>query len=57
MTRECNEATIPISNENNIPGASLGRRDPNLLKIPELKWWLMCRNASTKGKKSNLVLR
>ena len=36
--------------ENNIPGASLGDRDPNLLKIPELKRWLICRNASTKGK-------
>ena len=43
--------------ENDIPGASLGDRDPNSLKIPELKRWLICRNASTKGKKANLVLR
>ena len=43
--------------ENDIPGASLGDRDPNSLKIPELKRWLICRNASTKGKKADLVLR
>ena len=43
--------------ENVIPGASLGDRDPNSLKIPELKRWLICRNASTKGKKADLVLR
>ena len=27
------------------------------LKIPELKRWLQCRDASTKGKKSDLVRR
>ena len=43
--------------ENDIPGASLGDRDPNSLKILELKCWLICRNASTKGKKADLVLR
>ena len=43
--------------ENDIPGASLGDRDPNSLKIPELKHWLICRNASTKGKKADLVSR
>ena len=43
--------------ENDIPGASLGNRDPNSLKIPKLKHWLICRNASTKGKKADLVLR
>ena len=43
--------------ENDIPGASLGDRDPNALKIPELKRWLICRNASTKGKKADLVSR
>ena len=42
---------------NDIPGASLGDRDPNALKIPELKRWLICRNASTKGKKADLVSR
>ena len=43
--------------ENDIPGASHGDRDPNSLKIAELKRWLICRNASTKGKKADLVLR
>ena len=43
--------------KNGIPGASLGDRDPNSLKIVELKHWLICRNASTKGKKADLVLR
>ena len=57
MARESNNATKPVINENDISGASLGRRDPNSLKIPELKQWLTCRNASTKGKKSDLVLR
>ena len=40
-----------------VPGASLGGRTPNSLKIPELKQWLLCRNASTRGKKADLVLR
>ena len=43
--------------EEDIPGASLNGRDPNTLKIPELKRWLQCRNASTRGKKGDLVLR
>jgi len=46
-----------ILDEKDIPGAALGGRDPNSLKIPELKRWLTCRNASTKGKKADLVLR
>ena len=36
--------------ENDIPGASLCDKDPNSLKIPELKHWMICRNTSTKGK-------
>ena len=43
--------------ESDISGASLGDKDPRSLKIPELKRWLICRNASTKGKKADLVLR
>jgi len=43
--------------EIDIPGALLGNRDPSSLKILELKCWLVCRNASTKGKKADLVLR
>ena len=46
-----------IFDEKDIPGASLNGRDPSYLKIPELKRWLLCRNASMKGKKADLVLR
>ena len=56
IIRKSNDATKPVVNENDIPGASLGGREPNSLKIPELKWWLICRNASMKGKKADLVL-
>ena len=40
--------------ENDIPGASLGDRDRSSLKILELKGWLICRSASTKGRKLSL---
>ena len=56
MSEESRNAAKPVLNENDIPGASLHGRDPNSLKMPELKRWLTCRNASTKGKKSDLVL-
>ena len=40
-----------------IPGASLGERNPATLTIPALKRWLQCRAAPTKGKKAELVER
>ena len=40
-----------------VPGASLNGRNPASLTIPQLKWWLQCRNATTKGKKADLVAR
>ncbi len=43
--------------ENDVPGASLRGRKPEELKIPELKLWLNCRGAPTKGKKADLVER
>ena len=46
-----------VLTENDIPGASLGDRDPSDLKIPELKRWLACRGAPLKGKKTDLVTR
>ena len=50
--------TMDSSNDTtDIPEASLNGRDPASLKIPELKRWLDCRQASTKGKKADLVLR
>ena len=43
--------------ENDVPGASLGVRDVGALKIPELRRWLQCRRASTKGLKADLIAR
>ena len=33
-----------------VPGASLKGRNSSDLKVPELKQWLECRAASTRGK-------
>ena len=43
-----NLLTADICRGGDIPGASL--KDPGTLKIPQLKRWLQCRKASTKGK-------
>ena len=43
--------------EEDIPGATLDGRDPNVLTIPQLKHWLQCQNAPTRGKKADLVAR
>ena len=43
--------------EKDVPGASLNWKDPVVLKVPELKQWLQCRSAPTKGKKAELVAR
>ena len=43
--------------EDKVPGASLRGRDVGSLKIPELKRWLQCRRAPTKGLKADLVAR
>ena len=44
-------------NEADVPGASLNGRRPEKLKVPELKLWLSCRGAPTKGKKADIVKR
>lgn len=41
--------------EKEVPGASLNSRRPEQLKVPELKLWLNCRGAPTKGKRQNLL--
>ena len=46
-----------ILHEDEVPGASLKGRDVGSLKIPQLKRWLLCRRASTKGLKADLVAR
>ena len=43
--------------EEDVPGASLNGRKPEQLKVPELKYWLACRGAPTKGRKADLVAR
>ena len=50
----CNSRSLT---ENDVAGASLNGKDPTRLTIPQLKRWLLCRDASTKGKKVNLVAR
>ena len=40
-----------------VPGASLNGRNLADLTVPELKCWLQCRDAPTKGKKIDLVSR
>ena len=44
--------TTRFLNEEQVPGASLRGRDVTTLKVPELKRWLQCRRASTKGLKA-----
>ena len=40
-----------VLRQETVPGASLIGRDRSDLKVPELKRWLECRAASTRGKK------
>ena len=47
--------TSSYLSEKDVPGASLNGRDPVVLTVPQLKRWLQCRNASTKGKKPTLL--
>ena len=44
-------------NEEQFLGASLRGREVATLKVLELKRWLQCRRALTKGLKSDLVAR
>ena len=43
--------------EDDIPGAALGARQPEELKVSELKRWLACRGASRTGLTAQLVQR
>ena len=54
------DSNAPVStklHEKDIPGASLNGRDPSSLKVPELKRWPICRGASTRENKPDLILR
>lgn len=48
---------ILLLNENDIPGASLNRKNPSELNIVQLKRWLVCRGAPVNGKKPELIQR
>ncbi len=50
-------SALPLTEGDYVPGAFLHGRKPEELKIPELKLWLTCRGAPTKGKKADLVKR
>ena len=43
--------------EDDVTGASLKGRNPQDLKVQQLKRWLLCRKASTRGKKADLGVR
>lgn len=51
------EDDIVLLNEDDIPGASLGGKDPSELNVVQLKRWLVCRGAPVSGKKPELVQR
>ena len=38
--------------EKDVPDAALSGKDSAVLKVPELKQWLQCHNAPTKGEKA-----
>ena len=50
----CNSRSLT---ENDVTGASLNGKDPKRLTILQLKRSLLCRDASTKGKKADLAAR
>ena len=43
--------------KDDVAGAFLNGRNPGHLTVPQLKRWLQCRGASTKGTKGDLVAR
>ena len=58
LTASLNMATsTAILSEFDVSSASLQRRDSGLMKVQELKRWLECRAASTKGRKLDLIAR
>ena len=55
MTSASDYATIaPPLGVDDIPAK---RKELSTLKVPDLKRWLLCRGASARGKKADLVLR
>jgi len=61
MNSECGQGTVrdaelPLD-EKDVPGTALNGCDLATLTIPQLRRWLECRKAVTKGKKADLVAR
>lgn len=55
MEKKSDEEGILV--ESDVPGASFNGKKAEEVTVPQLKRWLQCRKASTKGKKSDLVAR
>ena len=59
MTEQATTADVAevVLTEDDVPGAAIGKRLPEKLKVPELKRWLACQGASRTGLKPKLVQR
>ena len=53
----CSGASLVCLVEDDIPGAQLPRSTPEECSVTQLKRWLLCRSASTTGRKQQLVSR
>ena len=57
MNGVCLSAEVKHLRKEDVPGATLAKRDQSTLKIPELKRWLLCRCASIReARKADIVL-
>ena len=45
-----------VLSEADVPGASANGKNLADLTVPQVKRWLQCRDAPTKGKKADLVV-
>lgn len=51
------QTSVVVLDENDVPGAILPRKTPEECNMQQLKRWLVCRGASSTGKKAQLVAR
>ena len=57
FTNNCVSHDFWVLTESDVPGASLNGKQPEDLKISQLKRWLACRGAPVSGNKPDLVER
>ena len=57
QTSTSSGASLVCLVEDDIPGAQLPRSTPEECSVTQLKRWLLCRAASTTGRKQQLVSR